>query len=673
MIFTDGVPEGYVLDGHALRRAHEVPNRITCAACAVTKGRDDFAPAERNREAGRRCAACVRANVAAPPQPADMRGAPTCADTSGDDDAMPCLFCRGNAYNDRTALHAAGKAGHGNCVRALARRGMTPQDINRKNGNGETALHLACIDVKADDAVRALLEVGADPRAAANDGGTPLHTATFRLAFLAIRHLLAAGADPNAKDARGGTPMDDLASAVAQFPGAPPPGIAEALRRFRDVAKRWRPGRGPAEWRADAQYFLPERGGSGDAKHADPAPAAAAAADSTAAAAAVAAAAPAATIATATPATGPTTIIIEEDFDYFSEALAPPCRDELGMRVVRREREPGQLGRGLDNATVAAIAVNTVAQVTAAEWRAVAAFVHGGGVAIHYNEPNHDAMNAAFPGLQWRMVEYVRTSSSLTEAGKRLLPQLHATHRTVSAKCVYMDDVPEEEALYTTSPESVPQGLSAVCHPGRTLGVGRMCAAAMHRHGAGVLLHIPDVNTERGFIAAAVEALRVSAPGATAGAARIRATRDTAVRAEAEAEAHAKDGAAKLQAGDFAGAVAAFDAAIAAGHRPREPALLTNRALANIKLAQAAEATTPVDAAAKERHLALAMADCRRALRLDPQWQRGVQRLAHAHALGGNYIEALALLDRLRDVVLASAVEELRQLCHAGMARDASK
>lgn len=81
--------------------------------------------------------------------------------------------------------------------------------------NGDTLLHFA---VTADslDAVRALLELGADPRKTTRDGLTPLHLAG---SVAVVGALLAAGAVVDARDVEGATPLHR----------APCQGIAEAL------------------------------------------------------------------------------------------------------------------------------------------------------------------------------------------------------------------------------------------------------------------------------------------------------------------------------------------------------------------------------------------------------------------------------------------------------------
>lgn len=98
-------------------------------------------------------------------------------------------------------------------IRELAAR--DPSLVNAVAGDGFFPLGLAAF-FKRPDAVRALLELGADVRPASRSGGfTPLHSAvaddTGPLAKEIVRMLLDADADPNAQSAGGGTPLHTAA------------------------------------------------------------------------------------------------------------------------------------------------------------------------------------------------------------------------------------------------------------------------------------------------------------------------------------------------------------------------------------------------------------------------------------------------------------------------------
>ena len=106
----------------------------------------------------------------------------------------------------RTAMYGAG---NGEVVRWLAARGVSVQG----NGRGRSPLCEACGSGRAD-AVRALLELGAEVRFTDSDGCTPLHRAAGlwdeQEAVEVSRLLLEAGADLNAVDGDGKTPLHHI-------------------------------------------------------------------------------------------------------------------------------------------------------------------------------------------------------------------------------------------------------------------------------------------------------------------------------------------------------------------------------------------------------------------------------------------------------------------------------
>ncbi len=100
-------------------------------------------------------------------------------------------------------------------------------DVNQpKSKDGGTALHAAatfgCVD-----AIKLLLEHGADIDQRNNDGSTPLFIAAFYCQEEAVKTLLKAGADKNARDNKGTAPRD-----VVQVPW----NVVEPIYKFLDKA-----------------------------------------------------------------------------------------------------------------------------------------------------------------------------------------------------------------------------------------------------------------------------------------------------------------------------------------------------------------------------------------------------------------------------------------------------
>jgi len=94
-------------------------------------------------------------------------------------------------------------------VRALLDLGADVRPASKSGGF--TALHSAVADdagPATEDIVRLLLDAGADPNAASTSGSTPLHTAAFTGDIVLLEILLAAGANPEAADAKAKTPLD---------------------------------------------------------------------------------------------------------------------------------------------------------------------------------------------------------------------------------------------------------------------------------------------------------------------------------------------------------------------------------------------------------------------------------------------------------------------------------
>lgn len=94
-------------------------------------------------------------------------------------------------------------------VRALLDVGADPHLASRPAGF--TPLHSAVADdagTAGKEIVRMLLDAGADPNARSATDGTPLHIAAFTGDVVMVRLLLAAGGDPQAPDKKGLTPLD---------------------------------------------------------------------------------------------------------------------------------------------------------------------------------------------------------------------------------------------------------------------------------------------------------------------------------------------------------------------------------------------------------------------------------------------------------------------------------
>ncbi len=90
----------------------------------------------------------------------------------------------------------------------FASKVQNAEDANAmRDDNNKTILMYACW-VGNDEAVRHLVEKGADVNAKDGGGATPLHLAAWRGHTSIAIHLLEHGASPNAMSTEGMTPLD---------------------------------------------------------------------------------------------------------------------------------------------------------------------------------------------------------------------------------------------------------------------------------------------------------------------------------------------------------------------------------------------------------------------------------------------------------------------------------
>jgi hypothetical protein len=137
--------------------------------------------------------------------------------------------CRAQFYAGDTALHAAGFAYDTVFARRLVASGA---DVRARNRRGGEPLHAATMGgpgghwdpTRQRAVIECLIEVGADPNAAAVGGVTPLHRAVRNRCSAAVETLLRLGADPHMANDNGSTALD-LARWTTGRPGS---GSAEA-------------------------------------------------------------------------------------------------------------------------------------------------------------------------------------------------------------------------------------------------------------------------------------------------------------------------------------------------------------------------------------------------------------------------------------------------------------
>ena len=91
-------------------------------------------------------------------------------------------------------------------------------NLNARNENGSTPLHIAVWHGNDPAVVATLLDAGANPNAEDENGRTPLHLAAgYNDSHDVTAVLVDAGADPNARDSHGSTPLH-LAAAITTNP-----------------------------------------------------------------------------------------------------------------------------------------------------------------------------------------------------------------------------------------------------------------------------------------------------------------------------------------------------------------------------------------------------------------------------------------------------------------------
>jgi len=105
-------------------------------------------------------------------------------------------------HGAKETLHGAAASGDKEGVERLIAQGA---DLNAKDNNGQTPLHLSILNRRAGQARWVLISQGADVNAKTNDGRTPLIMAVTRGDQYLEEVLIANGADITVKDNRGRT------------------------------------------------------------------------------------------------------------------------------------------------------------------------------------------------------------------------------------------------------------------------------------------------------------------------------------------------------------------------------------------------------------------------------------------------------------------------------------
>ena len=109
---------------------------------------------------------------------------------------------RATDTNRVTCLMFAAYYGHTDTVRYLV--GLPEVDLNHQGGHNRTALHVA-VQAKHGDVVQVLIDAGADIDTKDDDGRSPLHLASISGELTTMKMLVKAGADVRATDAETAT------------------------------------------------------------------------------------------------------------------------------------------------------------------------------------------------------------------------------------------------------------------------------------------------------------------------------------------------------------------------------------------------------------------------------------------------------------------------------------
>ena len=179
--------------------------RFKCSKCLKVLSAQDEAAGKKVKCS--RCGTFLRIPRPTPkPKTAASDSALYRAAATGDASAVEKLLTVGadvNAKNEdgRTALHVAANE---RVAKLLLAKGA---DVNARSNNGETPLHIASGDGRKDVA-EALLENGADMNAETRAGKTPLHDAAMGAQAEMVEFLVKNGANVEAKAADGWTALD---------------------------------------------------------------------------------------------------------------------------------------------------------------------------------------------------------------------------------------------------------------------------------------------------------------------------------------------------------------------------------------------------------------------------------------------------------------------------------